>query len=91
MNCQKTLKLFQKDNLNKITLAHLNINSIRSKFDSLSLSLSLSEQVKGNIYILLIWETKIDDSFPVGQFIIDGFSPPYRLDHNCHDGVNVIC
>ena len=66
-------------------LAHLNINSIRSKFDS------LSEQVKGNIYILLIWETKIDDSFPVGQFIIDGFSPRYRLDHNCHDGFNVIC
>ena len=85
MNCQKTLKLFQKDNLNKIMFAHLNINSIRSKFDC------LSEQVKGNIYILLIWETKIDDSFPVGQFIIDGFSPPYRLDHNCHDGVNVIC
>ena len=31
-------------------------------------------------------ETKIDDSFPVGQFIIDGFSPPYRLNRNCHGG-----
>ena len=29
----------------------------------------------------MISETKIDDSFPVGQFIIDGFIPPYRLDH----------
>ena len=34
----------------------------------------------------MISETKIDDSFPVGQFIIDGFSPPYRLDPNCHGG-----
>ena len=32
----------------------------------------------------MISETKIDDSFPVGQFIIDSFSPPYRLDRNCH-------
>ena len=81
MNCQKTLKPFRKDNLNKIILAHLNINSIRNKFDC------LSEQVKGKIDILLISETKIDDNFPVGQVIIDGFSPPYRLDRNCHDGV----
>ena len=80
MNCQKTLKLFRKDNLNKIILAHLNINSIRNKFDC------LSEQVKGNIDILLISEAKIDDRFPVAQFIIDGFSPPYRLDRNCHGG-----
>ena len=74
LNCQKTLKLFRKDNLNKIIHANLNINSIRNKFDC------LSEQVKGNIDILLISETKIDDSFPVGQFIID------RLDCNCHGG-----
>ena len=80
MNCQKILKLFRKDNLNKIILAHSNINSIRNKFDC------LSEQVKGNIDILLISETKIDDSFSVGQFIIDGFSPPYRLDRSYHGG-----
>ena len=80
MSCQKTLKLFRKDNLNKIILAHLNINSIVNKFDC------LSEQVKGNIDILLISETKIDESFSVGQFIIDGFSPPYRLGRNCHGG-----
>ena len=34
----------------------------------------------------MISKTKIDDSFPVGQFIMDGFSPPYRLDRNCHGG-----
>ena len=35
---------------------------------------------------MLVSETKIDDSFPQGQFVIDGFSAPYRLDSNCLDG-----
>ena len=54
----------------------LNINSIRNKFNY------HSEQIRGNVDILLVWETKIDDSFPQGQFVIDGFSVPYRLDRN---------
>ena len=32
---------------------------------------------------MLVLETKIDDSFPQGQFVIDGFSALYRLDHSC--------
>ena len=36
------------------------------------------------IDILLITETKIDDSFPVSQFCIEGFSTPFRLDRNAH-------
>ena len=35
---------------------------------------------------MLVSETKIDDSFPRGQFVIDGFSAPYRLDRNCLGG-----
>ena len=30
----------------------------------------------------MIPETKIDDSFPVGQFLIEGFCPPYSFDRN---------
>ena len=48
--------------LNKIVVGHLNINSIRSKFDF------LAHQVKGNINILMISETKLDQSFPPSQF-----------------------
>ena len=33
--------------------------------------------------MLLVSKTKIDDSFPQGQFVIDGFSALYRLDLNC--------
>ena len=35
---------------------------------------------------MLISETKIDDSFPKGQFLIDGFSAPYRLARNYQGG-----
>ena len=34
----------------------------------------------------MISETKLDSSFPVNQFLIDGFSPPYRLDRNADVG-----
>ena len=34
----------------------------------------------------MISETKIDESFPLSQFIIDGFSLPYRRDRNAHGG-----
>ena len=36
--------------------------------------------------ILLISETKLDSSLPVNQFLIDGFSPPYRLDRHANGG-----
>ena len=34
----------------------------------------------------MISETKIDESFPISQFLIDGFSSPYRLDRNSNGG-----
>ena len=79
-DCNNTLKSLRKDNLNKLISAHLNINSIRNKFEL------LSEQIKGNVDVLMISETKIDDSFPVGQFLIEGFCTPYRLDRNSKGG-----
>ena len=36
--------------------------------------------------ILLVSETKLDNSFPVGQFLIDGYGPPIRLDRDIHGG-----
>ena len=40
-------------NLRRIMFAHLNINSLRNKFDA------LVDQIKGNVDILLISETKL--------------------------------
>ena len=36
----------------------------------------LLDQIKSNIDVLIVSETKIDDSFPIGNFLIDGFSIP---------------
>lgn len=80
MNCQSVLNSLCKGNLNKLIYAHLNINSIRNKF------YCLSEQVKRNIDISFVSETKIDDSFPIWKFIINDFSPRYKLYYNCHCG-----
>ena len=64
----------------KLTIARLKINSIRNKSDSLSF------MVENNADILLISETKVDDSFTSGQFKIRGFSMSYRYDRNSMDG-----
>jgi exonuclease III len=66
--------------LNRLILGHLNINSLRNKKDL------LSEQIKGNVDILLLSETKLDKSFPETQFLIEGFTPPFRMDRNSYGG-----
>ena len=59
-------------------IAQININSIRNKFEIL---VSL---VTSDIDILMISGTKIDESYPLSQFMIDGFSMPYHCDGNAH-------
>ena len=53
---------------------------MRNKFEM------LAEGIGGNIDILLVSETKIDESFPIAQFKLNGFSMPYRLDRNKNGG-----
>ena len=70
------MKNIRLRNVNKIIIAQININSIRNKFDL------LSHYVCGNIDIFIITETKLDKSFPSGQFLLHGYSEPFRLDRN---------
>ena len=42
--------------------------------------------VTEEIDILMITETKLDDSFPASQFFIQGFCTPFRLDRNKNGG-----
>ena len=67
-------------NLKIIVKGHLNINSIKNKFDF------LAHQVKGDIDILVISETKLDESFPSSQFFLDGYRAPFHFDRNGNDG-----
>ena len=74
------LRNYKIKNVNNLVVASLNINSIRNKLDQLKLL------VKNNVDILIIEETKIDETFPTGQFIIDGYMPPFRKDRNQYGG-----
>ena len=77
---KKALKDVRISNMNKLIFGHLNSNSSRNKFDL------RSEQVKGSIDILMVSETKLGDSFPEGQFLIEDFHSPFRFDRNRNGG-----
>ena len=66
--------------MKNVTIGYININSIRNKFGELKLLL------QDFLDILIIAETKLDPSFPVAQFLIKGYSRPFRLDISCHSG-----
>ena len=74
------LRKIKVKNMNRITTAQININSLRNKFSF------LCEAVRGNIDILLVTEIKLDSSFPCAQFQMHGYTNPYRLDRNANDG-----
>ena len=74
------LKDIRITNLNRIVISHINIKSIRNKFEL------LAEAFMANVNILMVTETKIDESFPISQFIIPGFTSPYRFDRTKDGG-----
>ena len=59
----RNLKFIRKGNFNRLVLAHININSIRNRFDN------LVQQIANNVDILMISETKLDNSFPESQYL----------------------
>ena len=63
-----------------VIIGHLNINFLAPKFQSLKII------IQGMVDVLVIVETKLDDTFPEGQFEIDGFKKPFRLDRNKNGG-----
>ena len=66
------LKRLKISNPQNLILGHLNINYLRYKFEC------LKSLIDSNIDLLLISETKLNDSFPNSQFLMTGFHPPYR-------------
>ena len=65
-NCVfNVVKDFYLQNKKQCKIGHININSIRHKFEP------FKEVMQENIFdVLAIQETKIDDSFPDSQFAI---------------------
>ena len=79
-DAQQVLKDIHKNNVNKLIFGQLDKNSLRNKFDM------VSELIKGFVDVFMISETKLDDSFPEGQFFIDGYHTPFRYDRNGNGG-----
>ena len=52
------LKATRIANINRLMTGHININSIRNKFEM------LPNSIKGNLDILMISKTKLDSTFP---------------------------
>ena len=71
---KEKLSIIRQRNIGKIIVARLNINPLRNKFDS------LIDQITGRIDILMVSETKLDESFPIGQFVIEGFGVSSNVD-----------
>ena len=59
---------------------HININSIRNKFEM------LSNSIKENLDISVIYETKLGLTFPSNQFTIEAYAAPIRFDRNSRGG-----
>ena len=74
------LRDLRSENAGNIILSHLNINSVRNKFEN------RCELVVGNVDILCIAETKLDPLFPNSQFLIPGFHKPLRMDVSSRRG-----
>ena len=67
-------------NINILIFGHLNMNSLRNKINL------FYEQIKGSIGILMVSETKLNNRFPKGQFLIDGFHALFENDYNKNGG-----
>ena len=65
-NTEASLCSISKRNLNNLVVAQLDINSLRLKFDN------LLQKITGNVDILRISESKLDNNFLEGQDLIEG-------------------
>ena len=72
------LRKIKLKNMNGITIAQININSLRNKFSF------LCGAVRGNIDVLLVTETKLDTFFPNVQFHMHGYTTSYSLCRNAN-------
>ena len=72
-NARCILRDIRISNINRLVFGNLDINSLRTEFDF------LCEQIEGSIDVFMTSESKVDDNFPHGQFLIDGFHTPFNL------------
>ena len=80
----KILKQIRINNLNNVIIGHLNVNSLVPKLDA------IKTIIPGNIDVMIFSETKLDDSYPTAQLMIEGFKKPFRLDRDYSNGGGIL-
>ena len=75
-NVIRVLNEIRKKYVNNVVIGNLNINSLANKFDTLTLI------IKDRLGILVLVETKLDDSFTDKQCTIEGYT---KLDDSFTD------
>ena len=72
---------------NNLIIGYLNINTLQNKIISLSREII----AKAPLDVFCIDETKLDESFPNSQFILENFQfPPFRRDRNSKGGGKLV-
>ena len=74
------LKHLKLKNSHRLVIGQININSIRNK------SGPFKKIVKGNLYLIVVTESKLDECFPQQQFLIEGYNLPFRDYRNRNGG-----
>ena len=62
------IKNLRLRNVNKVVISNININLLLKKFEQLKELM---------MYVLVITETKLNDSFPTSQFLMKGLEEPF--------------
>ena len=70
----------KKSNHDRLIFSTLDVNSIPNKLDDIRITIA------DFVDILVITESKLDQSFPDSQFFINRFSKPFRKDRHRHCG-----
>jgi len=73
------LNEIRKKNPDRLIFGHINLNSLRNKFQP------FKTLIEGKCDIILLSEIKLDSSFPAHQFDIEGYSS-FRLDRDARGG-----
>ena len=73
------LKTLSLRNINRVIIGNININAFPDKFEQL-------KELVMKYNVLVIIETKLDNSFPTSQFLEKDFAEPFRLDRNRNGG-----
>ena len=76
----QVIRQIRVKNINRVIIGHLNVNFMAPKLDA------IRTIIPGNVDIMVFSETKLDDSYPTTQLLIEGFGKPFRLERKATGG-----